>query len=159
MGRAHHKKNISTCQTEPCYLQEIAKGLNITDNLKSGLQALRRNSRRIKAQDPGSILCSIDFDTALKKSYPEDSRWDYAVECDKLYYIEVHSANGDSNITDLRNKVDWLRKTIASLKLKISKTQKYIWIPTNDVKFSRNSKYQKRLSQFGIEHQSAPFKI
>lgn len=159
MGRAHHKKNISTSKTNPCGLREIAKGLNITDNLKSGLQALGRNSRRIKAQDPGSILYSIDFDTALKKSYPEDSRWDYAVECDELYYIEIHPANGTSNIDDLRKKVDWLRETIKSLKLEISKPQKYIWIPTGAVKISRNSKYQKQLSQHGIERQSAPFKI
>ena len=68
----------------------------LKDYLKNGLRALGSNSSKVQPTDTSKCEGSVDIDSAVKSTYPNDSRWDYAVGYNgKTYFIEVHSAKTD----------------------------------------------------------------
>lgn len=76
----------------------VLKCDEIKDALRSGLSALRANSKVVKPRDTKLLEGSVDIDEAVKALRPGESRWDYVVGySNEAFFIEVHPA-GSSNV-------------------------------------------------------------
>lgn len=74
--------------------------------LKDGLQALGRNSGKIKASKKRVLEGSVDIDTCVKNIYPNASRWDYVFGYrNKIYYVEVHQGKASEVENIVRNSI------------------------------------------------------
>lgn len=126
---------------------------DIKDNYCSGLQAIKGNERKmIVSKDTKDLSGSVDIDSALKANDPYGARWDYAIGYeDKAYFVEVHPAN-TSNVQEMINKVDWLKKWLKekATKLKEIGQTPYYWIPSGNYSISKGSPQERKLSQNGI---------
>ncbi|MDO4859074.1 MAG: hypothetical protein Q4A17_14150 [Thermoguttaceae bacterium] len=113
-----------------------------------GLQALSKpDKKRVTAQDTEKLSGSVPLDEDLKKSFPEDNRWDYVVAYDperreSLYFIEIHPASS-SDIKTVVAKKKWLDRWLAAsgkVLKDYSSHVKYYWISTGKIKFHTNLK-------------------
>lgn len=133
-----------------------------------GLRALKKHSGMIDVADKGLLFGSVDLDVALKKAYPKDCRWDYLVEYhDRLYCIEVHPANGEHCLTEMKGKVEWLRKWLLEAKkhweasqdgcksssLQFEYERTFLWIATGTVSPKPDN---KKLAQLGLKIAKKP---
>ena len=54
---------------------------DVKGNFKAGLGAIKNNERqKFVVPDPRLIGGSLDIDSSTRDKYPDDFRWDYAVE-------------------------------------------------------------------------------
>ncbi|MDE6695413.1 MAG: hypothetical protein K2K25_00875 [Muribaculaceae bacterium] len=127
----------------------IAKCSLIKNAYMPGLSALKGNSKHVKPADPKLVAGSVDIDDALKIMYPNESRWDYVVGySDEAFFIEVHPA-GTSNVSEMVNKVKWLKNWLASSAPDLNKLHKskvYYWIPSGGVSILSGSVQYKRIA-------------
>ena len=138
----------------------IKKIPSLADNLKPGLQALRRNDRNaVSIEDSRKLSGSIDIDKALESEYPNENRWDYCIglrrttHSDSLVWVEVHPANSRS-VSDMLAKAKWLKSWLKSsgrpLGVLCSGGLDLRWVPTGRVGFRRGSRQSTLLAQAGI---------
>lgn len=136
--------------TDNAFKKAVDSTIEIKNHYCSGLQAIKGNERKmIVPKDPKKISGSVDIDNALTKLDPHGARWDYAIGYeDKAYFVEVHPAN-TSNIQEMINKVDWLKKWLkekaASLNAIGDKT--FYLVPSGKVAILKNSPQHRKLSQ------------
>lgn len=126
---------------------------DVRGNFQTGLNAVCGTERqKIIVPDTRKISGSLDIDTSTKNKYPEDNRWDYAIEYDQeTFFIEVHPGS-TSDVSTVLAKLDWLKKWLKNEapeinKLKPKNKQPYHWIYTNKYAILPNSKYAKQLAQ------------
>jgi hypothetical protein len=88
--------------------------------LRDGLQAVKKGEGkdRISARDPARLLGSVNIDDDCRATYPNDSRWDYAIGYDRngqaiAYFIEVHSAE-TTEVSTVEKKFQWLLDFLAA---------------------------------------------
>ncbi len=127
----------------------------ISDCLKDGLQALGKNSSKIKAHTTRDLKGSVDIDTCLKNRYPNAPRWDYVFGYkDKIYYVEVHQGK-TSEVENIIKKVKWLRQWLKSSAedLEVLKDRSsYHWLSTNRTEpIRKESRYRRMLDQNDID--------
>lgn len=138
----------------------IKKIPSLADNLKPGLQALRRNDRNaVSIEDSRKLSGSIDIDKALESEYPNENRWDYCIgvrrttHSDSIVWVEVHPANSRS-VSDMLAKAKWLKSWLTSsgkpLRVLCPGRLDLRWVPTGRVGFPRGSRQSKSLAQAGI---------
>ncbi len=102
----------------PRNFKETVTDLGLT--YRSGKQAIsEKNKSRITAKDTKNLGGSVDLDNDLLERYPQDNRWDYVVAYNSkdktsLYFIEIHSACGDSKATEIVAKKCWLDRWLAT---------------------------------------------
>ena len=140
------------------FRQAVNSTTKLANDLKDRLQALERNHRKkIQVGDQDQLQGSIDIDSCLKQDYPHDPRWDYVFGYrNKIYYVEVHSANGGGNVSAVIEKKRWLenwRKSHATALDDLKRSSEYYWINTKRVKLPRH-KYARQLSKNGIRLQN-----
>lgn len=99
-----------------------------------GLQALCPNARsKIKVPNNRLLTCSLDIDSATQLQYPNDNRWDYALEYNnETFFIEVHPAH-TSEIPTVLAKLAWLQQWLKNRAPLIEETKSlnhhpYYWI-------------------------------
>lgn len=130
----------------------IEKTACVAGQYKTGLHAIQSNMRqKFIVPDVKKIGGSLDIDTSVKTMYPEDHRWDYAVEYDnEVFFIEIHPAI-TSEITTVLAKLEWLKKWLneqaPEIKaLRPSQKQAYYWVYTNRYAIAPTSSYLKQLA-------------
>lgn len=101
-----------------------------------GLGALKSCKDKICADNPRKLTGSVDIDGSLVQKYPEDNRWDYAVEHNgKTIFVEIHPATSGGELNKMIAKVDWLKNWIREsapvLEEIRAKDQPYYWVITN----------------------------
>lgn len=123
---------------------------------RNGLQAIKGTEKtKFQADDTRLFTGSIDIDTATKQKYPEESRWDYAIEYNgETFFVEVHPAS-TSEIDTVLAKLSWLKQWLKNEapginSLKAKSKPCYQWILTNSFNILKTSKQYKRLAQNGI---------
>ena len=131
------------------FKNSVRKCMDIKDALKSGLSALKANSKYVKVTNTKLLDGSVDIDEAVRDKYPEDSRWDYVVGyANEAFFIEVHPA-ATSNIDDMVKKVKWLKNWLASsapdLK-SLHKIEVYYWIPSGRVSILKGSVQDRKIA-------------
>ncbi|MCE2403047.1 hypothetical protein J4G08_19495 [Candidatus Poribacteria bacterium] len=132
----------------------------IKNCLKDGLQALGRNSNKIKALTKRALVGSVDIDTCLKNVYPNASRWDYVFGYKhKICYVEVHQGKA-SEVENIVKKFMWLRQWLESSGRNLENLKElssYHWVSSGrtDPAIRKNIRYQRRLAQNGIRGPSS----
>ena len=132
----------------------------IANSFETGLQALRKSDRAaITANDPRTLVGSVDIDSALKSKYPHDNRWDYCIgitvgkTTDSVVWVEVHPANSHS-VTDMVAKASWLFSWLKGPGKPLRDLAKdkpdLRWVPTGPVAFRRGGKQHVQLANAGI---------
>lgn len=121
-----------------------------------GLKAVKKEHRsKIHAVDTRKLTGSLDVDTSTAINYPNDNRWDYAIEHNGVtYFLEFHPAS-TSNVSEIIGKKNWLKwwlKDKAPLidALKPTNQSAFHWIATGSVKILPSSKQYKQLALAGL---------
>lgn len=121
-----------------------------------GLKAVKNEHRiKIGANDTRKLTGSLDIDTHTITIYPNDNRWDYAVEYNGVtYFMEFHPAS-TSNVSEVIGKKSWLKSWLKNKApligaLKPTNQNAFHWIATGRVKILKNSKQYKQLALAGL---------
>ena len=140
------------------FKQAIEQTPGIEHAYRLGLQAIRRRDRERISGDRNSRLAgSANLDDALQEIYPNEARWDYGIglvvnqQADRIVWAEVHPAS-TSHVKGMINKLKWLKNWLNTCapRIKEMETVQFCWIASGGVRFSKNSRYAKRLAQSGI---------
>ena len=124
--------------------------------------ASKRGLRALNAQDAAHVSklratrlsTSIDLDTAFTASQPTAARWDYGVgqrqgEREIVHWIEVHPAGGGNNISQMQNKLTWLRGWLHGKPLANYERQ-VVWVASGTSAFNARDPQLKALAQAGL---------
>jgi len=127
----------------------VSKCDEIRDTYKPGLIALGGNSAVIKVKDTKKLNGSVDIDASVKKSRPQEARWDYTLGYrDNAYFVEVHPAD-TKNVEEMIKKVIWLKNWLSAVAPDLKKLHKcgvYHWIPSGRVRILKTSPQYKKIS-------------
>lgn len=97
------KKIISVPKENP-FQKAVTDCAEIADALKPELSAMGGYSTLVKIENTRLIDGSVDIDNAVKKLYPNDSRWDYVIGYNgNAYFIEIHPAD-TKNVDEMIKK-------------------------------------------------------
>lgn len=128
---------------------------DIQNCFQTGLKALGKYSTKIKVKEPKKICGSLDIDNCVKKKYPQDNRWDYAVCYDnEVYFVEVHTAN-TSEVNVVLRKLQWLKNWLNESapeinRLKAKSKTPFYWIQSNGNHILPNSPQAKAIALKGL---------
>ena len=122
--------------------------------LKSGLQALGSNSRKVKVTSTRKLEGSVDIDGCLKRRYPNAPRWDYVFGYNGwIYYVEVHPSS-PGEVKSVLKKCEWLkqwRKSSAQSLENLKSSSSYHWVSSGTTTtILPGSRQRKMLDQRGI---------
>jgi hypothetical protein len=140
------------------FKRDLARTCGLEDAWQPGLQALSAPDRaRITVKPSSKLDGSADIDAALLVRFPGACRWDYVVawkaEGSKefLHWIEVHPADGTGTITEISDKLAWLKDWLARKGTLLRKYQrKLVWIASGRSAFRQNGPQLKRLALAGL---------
>ena len=127
---------------------------DIKDGFCNGLQALGKNSIRVKTSNTLLLNGSVDIDACTKELYPNEARWDQVVGFEsQAYFLEIHPAN-TSDVGSMINKVQWLDSWLSAKAptLKdLAATNVFYWIPSGRCKILKTSSQYRQLAQSKIQ--------
>jgi hypothetical protein len=136
------------------FKQAVEATPDITNGYQIGLSALGQYSNKINVKDTRLLNGSVDIDTCTTRKYPNANRWDYALAySQKVYFVEVHSAN-TSQVSTVLRKLQWLKDWLNSDAPEINKLkaqQPYYWIMSNNNQILRGSSQARQISQTGLK--------
>lgn len=130
----------------------------LSQHYGAGLQALRQADRQhIRVHGPRQLTGSVDVDSALAGTLPDDPRWDYGIGhrargngIETVHWVEVHPAT-DGEVKVIEAKLDWLvdwtRLNAAALS---SMRRRYIWVSSGKTSLTPGAPSLKRLAQKGL---------
>lgn len=135
-----------------------AAELDFPGQYKQGLQAVKGNDRNKFdfLKDTRNINGSIDIDTALKKDFPHDNRWDYSIGYNEnAYFFEVHPMI-EKEIAVIIKKSLWLKSYLSDKAINLNKIKKnkcpFFWLSTESgCDIPQKSKKAKLLLDYNIE--------
>lgn len=139
----------------------LEKAVNATPDVKGsfhrGLGALSASDKtKIHVPDTSKLTGSLDIDSTTKNLYPEDNRWDYAIEYDnETFFIEIHPGS-TGEVSKVIAKLSWLKEWLKTKapeinNIKAKNKAAYHWVYTNKYSILPNSKYALMLSKNGIK--------
>ena len=127
---------------------------DVANGYRIGLGALGQYSNKIHAAETRLLTGSVDIDTCTARKYPNANRWDYALAYrQKVYFVEVHSAN-TSQVSTVLRKLRWLKDWLNSCAPEINKLKAqrpYYWIMSNNHQILRGSSQARQISQAGLK--------
>jgi hypothetical protein len=127
---------------------------------RKGVKALENTDRvHISCENPRMVIGSVNIDKTLKRSHPNDSRWDYGIgirgqkRTEQVIWVEVHPASS-SHIEEMLKKRQWLKAWLERSAPELSKLTArqdgYIWLASGKVGIQRSSPQARRLARQGI---------
>lgn len=148
------KRNISKASAvKTSFEQAVDATPDVYGKSTKGLSALGSNSKKIVTKNSKLLDGSLDIDSSVKKLYPEDSRWDYAVSYDKkIYFVEVHPAM-TCEVDTVLKKLQWLKRWLKQSAPEIEKLKAerpYHWIQTADNKIPSTTPQYRKLAETGL---------
>jgi hypothetical protein len=140
---------------------------SVADSWRSGLGALRGVHRQhIEAEDTRRLRGSVDVDTALAATCPNDPRWDYAIghqpsnhESETVYWVEIHPASS-GEVNDVLQKLVWLKAWLRNSAPRLNSMRKeFIWVSSGRTSFTLSSPQQKQFALLGLQHKGRVLRI
>ena len=122
---------------------------------KRGLHALNaQDVAHVSKRRATKLSTSVDIDTACKASQPTAARWDYGVAQRQgareiVHWIEVHPAGGGNNISQMQNKLTWLRGWLHGKPLANYERQ-VVWVASGKSAFNARDPQLTALAQAGL---------
>jgi hypothetical protein len=141
----------------------------LRDVYRPGLKAMKgKHLDLIECDDTRRLAGSVDLDSTLEESLPDDPRWDYGIAVritqgtDRVHWVEVHPAI-EGDVKGLLKKQawlkDWLRLHALDLFKMTALERGYVWIATKDIGFRKGSPKAKQLEARGISFPCRRFRI
>lgn len=134
----------------------VAQTSDVTGHFMSGIQAVKKEYHsKIQVSNPRNLTGSIDIDTETFPLYPNENRWDYAIEYNKeTFFVEFHPAS-TSNVDEMIGKLSWLdwwlkEKAPLISALKPKKGNAYHWVATGSIKILNGSRQYRQLAERGL---------
>jgi hypothetical protein len=135
----------------------VAGTAALKDAYREGLQALTSTDRaRIRCASPGKLTGSVDLDSALARSHPDEARWDYGIGVskgqhgDSVTWVEVHQATA-RGVAEVCRKHTWLIQWLrSSAPLLSGMAARYVWLASGKVALPPNSPQRRKLAAKGI---------
>ena len=134
----------------------VEKTDDVRGGFKVGFGAIKNNERqKFVVPDSRLIGGSLDIDSSTKTKYPDDFRWDYAVEYNnETFFVEIHPGS-TNEIQTVIAKLGWLKQWLKEKApeidaLKPKDKRSYHWVFTSNFAILPNSRYAKQLSLLGI---------
>jgi NAD(P)H-nitrite reductase large subunit len=99
---------------------------------------------------------SLFIDECLKQQnkYPQDNRWDYAIDYNsEVFFFEVHTAN-TSQVSTVLKKLQWLKDWLIRKAPEINSIKAsapYYWVHTNGYHILPNSSQERSVIQKGLK--------
>jgi hypothetical protein len=122
-----------------------------------GLQALKHSDKsRITCANSRNCTGSVDLESALSDSCPNQPIWDYGIGyrtnglSEMVYWVEVHPASS-RNVKDVLNKLAWLINWLRSAPMLNRLPKRFVWIASGKVALPPHSPQRKRVAQAGID--------
>lgn len=141
-------------KTKLTFIEAVNNTSELSGHCKSGLSALGSDSSHVTANNPRLIDGSVDIDSCMTTSCPNDSRWDYVIGYNgNVFFVEVHPAQ-TSNVEEMIKKVVWLKnwlKGSAPDLLSLHKCGIFHWIPSGKVKILSNSSQARKIAQNNLK--------
>lgn len=138
------------------FRKAVAGTAEIADDLHDGLDALSKaHKSSIIAPDAKRVTGSVDIDTALQPTYPNATRWDYAIgyrinnKDDKAFFVEYHRAKADEVPRVLRKK-QWLEDWMRGKAIDRLHPRRFVWVSAGGIKIPRNAPQWRRLHAHGL---------
>jgi len=123
---------------------------------QSGLQALKRFDRaKITCANSRNCTGSVDLESALSASWPNQPIWDYGIgyrtknASEIVYWVEVHPASS-KNVQEVLNKLTWLKNWLESAPALNRLHKRFVWVASGKVSLPPHSPQRKRIAQAGI---------
>jgi hypothetical protein len=137
------------------FKQAVEQTPDVANSYQSGLSALGQYATKVSYKDSRLLEGSVDIDTCTTFKYPNDNRWDYVLAYNqKVYFVEVHSANTSQVITVIR-KLQWLKNWLnfnAPIINQLPKAQPaYYWIQSGSFAIPKNSPQYRKVIQNRIK--------
>lgn len=135
----------------------VAGTAALKDAYRKGLQALKNvDKARICCAAPRNLTGSVDLESALARSHPNDPRWDYGIGIRKAHrgelvvWVEVHPATS-RGAGEVRRKWLWLTQWLrSSAPLLNGMAARYVWVASGKVALPPNSPQRRRIAANGI---------
>lgn len=134
---------------------------------RKGLGALPgMHKEHIRPEDTRKVTGSLDLDTWLRSTLPNDPRWDYAIghqpmnlKHEIVYWVEVHPAS-DREIKVVLAKLEWLKNWLRNAApLLNAMRREFVWISSGKTSFTLTSTQQKRFALLGLQHKGRVLRI
>lgn len=131
---------------------------------KRGLRALNaQDVAHVSKRRATKLSTSVDIDTACKASQPTAARWDYGVAQRQgtreiVHWIEVHPAGGGNNVSQMQNKLNWLRGWLHGKPLANYERQ-VVWVASGKSAFNARDPQLKALAQAGLRFAGGHYAI
>lgn len=129
---------------------------DVRGDFKEGLGAVEnQDKKKFTASDTHKFTGSLNIDASTSKRYPDEQRWDYAIEYNKeTFFVEVHPGF-TSDVEVVLRKLEWLKKWLKGKapkidNLKPKRKHPYYWVFTKRFNILPQSKYMKKMSQKGL---------
>lgn len=141
------------------FRQAVANTPDIANAYYPGLQAIPSgDSARMSCSNSRKVAGSICLDEAVKKLYPNASRWDYGIgleenqNSDRVIWVEVHPAS-THNVKELVSKLNWLKNWLenSAPQIKALGRSHFHWIASGKIAILKNSPQARSLAQSGIQ--------
>ncbi len=137
----------------------------VDEAYRIGKQALKKEHRKlVSCAETRRITGSIDLDSALAKvqNFANQPRWDYGLGYqpaegrEQAIWVEVHSAT-TKEVSAVLRKLQWLRDWLEEHAEQLNQITRlagsdirFVWVASNGVKISLNSRQARQLSKSGI---------
>ncbi|MBQ8014022.1 MAG: hypothetical protein IJ257_06480 [Treponema sp.] len=135
----------------------ISKTPDVKGKFCKGLGAVKTSEKsKFVVSNTHLLSGSLDIDSATKFLFPNDNRWDYAVEYNKeVFFVEIHPCS-TSEIQTVLHKLSWLKNWLKTRApdisaLKSTSRNPYIWVFTNRFDILPTSKTYRQLSLSGLK--------
>lgn len=118
-----------------CLKSAVERTPDVKGHYEEGLHAMGSDSKYVKVPDTTLLLGSLDIDDATKDIYPDENRWDYAIEYKgEVFFIEVHAAS-TSEVGVMVGKLEWLKNWLEGKapligRLRSKNKNAYYWVFT-----------------------------
>ena len=135
--------------------------------LETGLSALRSaDKEHVRVEDTRRLTGSVDLDSTLKSTLPNEPRWDYAIgyrhttpKAEIVYWVEVHPAS-DGEIKVVLKKLAWLKQWLCETAPQLNALRKeFIWVSSGKTSLSLSAPQQKQFALQGLQHKGRVFQI
>jgi hypothetical protein len=143
--------------------KSFKEAVESTDEVKrcfqAGKQALEEKDRnKIEFADNKKCGGSLFIDKCLsdQKKYPNDNRWDYAIDYNsEVFFIEVHTASS-GEVSTVIDKLKWLKTWLRTAapeidKLKATSRHPFYWVQSGGFNIPRHSKQYRLVEQLNIK--------
>ena len=124
---------------------------------KTGKRAIKTSEQnKCELTEPDKCGGSLFIDDCLISQglYPNDNRWDYAIDYNsEVYFFEVHTAS-TREVSTVLKKLHWLKDWLIRKAPEINSLKAsapYYWVHTNGYHILPNSSQERSVIQKGLK--------